>query len=82
MQKFIDKLIERLEELQNYACFPCEFVSEEQEEVYSFFRTQLTEILEFAEEYINCSTDISTDCSTKVLEMPTGWIAERFEKVE
>ena len=59
MDEFIKKLIERLEELQNYACFPCEFVSEEQEEVYSFFRTQLTEILGFAKEnqssWIACS---------------------------
>ena len=51
MKEFIEKLIARLEELQNYACFPSEFVSEEQEKVYSFFAKKLTEILKFAEEH-------------------------------
>ena len=59
MDEFIKKLIERLEELQNYACFPNVFISKEQEAVYSFFRAQLTEILEFAKEYINFSNDDS-----------------------
>lgn len=53
MNEFIKKLIGRLEELQNYACFPDDFVSEEQEKVYSHFKTKLTEILMFAEEYNN-----------------------------
>lgn len=40
---------------------------------------------QLTEEYINCSTDTSTkstDYSTKVSEMPTGWIAcsERLPK--
>lgn len=41
----VDKVVERLEELHNYACFPADWVSEEQEPVYKYFREKLTEIL-------------------------------------
>lgn len=51
MKEFINKLIERLEELHNYSCFPSDYVSEEQEKVYVYFRKKLTEILKLAEEY-------------------------------
>ena len=51
MKEFIEKLIGRLEELQNYACFPSDFVSEEQEKVYHYFKAKLTEILKLAESY-------------------------------
>ena len=50
MQKYFEKIIERLEELQNYACFPTEFVSVEQEPVYKYFRNELTKILDEIQE--------------------------------
>lgn len=68
MKEFIDKLIERLEEEKN------ESVASNVIWAYS---KVIRIVNELAEEYINCSTDISTkstDCSTKVSEMPTGWI--------
>ena len=68
MNEFIKKLIGRLEEEQK---------SYEAEHAWNYAKglEYAVEIInELAEEYINCSTNTSTDCSTKVSEMPTGWI--------
>lgn len=89
MKEFIDKLIERLEELQqcqiekytksldegNLACI-YDKTDIEDAKVSAVWKV-LDIVIQLAEEYINCSTDISTkptDYSTKVSEMPTGWI--------
>ena len=74
MKEFIDKLIERLEE-KAFIDYD-EYYTDGGECLISI--SDVKEIVnELAEEYINCSTDISTkssDCSTKVSEIPTGWI--------
>lgn len=43
----VDKVVEQLEELQHYACFPTEWVTEEQQPVYKYFKDELTKILDF-----------------------------------
>lgn len=42
----VDKVVEQLEELQHYACFPTEWVTEEQQPVYKYFKDELTKILD------------------------------------
>lgn len=82
MKEFIDKLIEELEGVKSIVNSPADIVWNNAVKM-CIYKTN-----ELAEEYINCSTDISTksiDYSTKVSEMPTGWkenIIERFERVE
>ena len=53
MNKVFEKIIEKLEELQNYACFPTEWVNEEQSKIHSYYANKLTEILKLTEQYNN-----------------------------
>ena len=53
MQEVFEKIIEKLEELQNYACFPTEWVNEEQSKIHSYYANKLTEILKLTEKYNN-----------------------------
>ena len=53
MNKAFEKIIEKLEELQNYACFPTEWVNEEQSKIHSYYANKLTEILKLTEQYNN-----------------------------
>lgn len=48
-----EKIRERLQELHNEACFPCDFVSESQGKVYNYFESKLKEILKLMDEYNN-----------------------------
>lgn len=86
MKEFIDKLIERLEEERKIAYNTYMNYEMKVDLGRAFGAERAIDIVnQLAEEYINCSTDISTDCSTNVSEMPTGWkenIIERFERVE
>ena len=43
------KIIREIDELQNYACFPTEWVSCEQSEVHTYYAKELTKILKLAE---------------------------------
>ena len=53
MQEVFSKIIEELEELQNYACFPTEWVNEEQSKIHSYYANKLTDILKLTERYNN-----------------------------
>ena len=53
MQEIFEKIIEKLEELQNYACFPTEWVNAEQSNIHSYYANKLTEILKLTEQYNN-----------------------------
>ena len=44
------KIIRGIDELQNYACFPTEWVSCEQSEMHTYYEKELTKILKFAEQ--------------------------------
>ena len=70
MNKAFEKILERLEELQNYACFPTEWVNEEQSKIHSYYANKLTEILKLTEQYSNgwipCSERLP-ECGIKVL---------------
>ena len=70
MNKAFEKISERLEELQNYACFPTEWVDEEQSKIHSYYANKLTEILKLTEQYNNgwipCSERLPEEC-TEVL---------------
>ena len=70
MQEVFEKIIEKLEELQNYACFPTEWVNEEQSKIHSYYANKLTEILKLAAQYnngwISCSG--CADCEHKECE--------------
>lgn len=48
-----EKVIEKIEELHNEACFPCDFVSESQGKVYNYFESKLKDILKLTDEYNN-----------------------------
>lgn len=65
MKGLIEKILERLEELQNYACFPTEWVNEEQSKIHSYYANKLTEILKLTEQYNNgwlpCSERLPED---------------------
>ena len=67
MNKAFEKILERLEELQNYACFPTEWVNEEQSKIHSYYANKLTEILKLTEQYSNgwipCSERLPEDDS-------------------
>ena len=53
MNEAFEKILDRLEELQNYACFPTEWVDEEQSKIHSYYANKLTEILKLTEQYNN-----------------------------
>ena len=53
MNKAFEKIVEKLEELQNYACFPTEWVNEEQSKIHSYYADKLTEILKLTKQYNN-----------------------------
>ena len=80
MQEVFSKIIERLEELQNYACFPTEWVNEEQSKIHSYYANKLTEILKLTEQYNNgwipCSERLPEEytvlCCDKYGEMIIG----------
>lgn len=86
MKEFIDKLIERLEEekqsnpCRNTQCKECKYTNKcyEGEMCYKVGADNIISIAnELAEEYINCSTDISTnqsDTSTISKMENVGWI--------
>ena len=67
MNKEFEKILDRLEELQNYACFPTEWVNEEQSKIHSYYANKLTEILKLTEQYNNgwipCSERLPEDDS-------------------
>ena len=67
MNKAFEKILERLEELQNYACFPTEWVNEEQSKIHSYYANKLIEILKLTEQYNNgwiaCSDRLPEDDS-------------------
>ena len=44
------KIIREIDELQNYACFPTEWVSCEQSEVHTYYAKELTKILKLAKQ--------------------------------
>ena len=51
------KIIREIDELQNYACFPTEWVSCEQSEVHTYYAKELTKILKLAEQLKAGGTD-------------------------
>ena len=67
MNKAFKKILDRLEELQNYTCFPTEWVDEEQSKIHSYYANKLTEILKLTEQYNNgwiaCSKRLPEDDS-------------------
>ena len=67
MNEAFEKILDRLEELQNYACFPTEWVDEEQSKIHSYYANKLTEILKLTEQYNNgwiaCSERLPEDDS-------------------
>ena len=71
MNKALEKILERLEELQNYACFPTEWLDEEQSEIHSYYANKLTEILKLTEQYNNgwiaCSDRLPEDDSVCIV---------------
>ena len=71
MNKAFEKILERLEELQNYACFPTEWVDEEQSKIHSYYANKLTEILKLTEQYNNgwiaCSDRLPEDDSVYIV---------------
>ena len=77
MNKAFEKIIEKLEELQNYACFPTEWVNEEQSKIHSYYANKLTEILKLTEQYNNgwiaCSERLPED---------REWYLAVFEEVD
>ena len=84
MKEFIEKLISRLEELRidksNYFGV-LNIVAEKYDRANEMLDDAIEIVKELAEEYINTSTDISTNKST---EQPT-WQQQtmnRFERVE
>ena len=81
MNKAFEKILERLEELQNYACFPTEWVNEEQSKIHSYYANKLTEILKLTEQYNNdwipCSERLPEErdwCLAVFEEVDTGFI--------
>lgn len=73
MKEFIDKLISRLDELiedSYYRCMDGSLSAGNENGAYHNVKDIVNEL---AEEYINTSTE-HINCSTKVSEMPTGWI--------
>ena len=44
------KIIREIDELQNYACFPTEWVSCEQSKVHTYYAKELTKILKLAKQ--------------------------------
>ena len=66
MQEVFENIIEKLEELQNYACFPTEWVNEEQSKIHSYYANKLTEILKLTEQHNNgwipCSERLPEEC--------------------
>ena len=44
------RIIREIDELQNHACFPTEWVSCEQSEVHTYYAKELTKILKLAEQ--------------------------------
>ena len=71
MNKAFKKILDRLEELQNYACFPTEWVDEEQSKIHSYYANKLTEILKLTEQYNNgwsaCSDRLPEDDSVCIV---------------
>ena len=53
MNEAFENILDKLEELQNYACFPTEWVDEEQSKIHSYYANKLTEILKLTEQYNN-----------------------------
>ena len=51
------KIIREIEELQNNACFPAEWVSCEQSEVHTYYAKELAKILKLAEQLKAGGTD-------------------------
>ena len=81
MNEAFEKILERLEELQNYACFPAEWVNEEQSKIHSYYANKLTEILKLTEQYNNdwipCSERLPEErdwCLAVFEEVDTGFI--------
>lgn len=77
MNKAFEKILERLEELQNYACFPTELVNEEQSKIHSYYANKLTEILKLTEQYSNGWIA----CSERLPE-ERDWYLAVFEEVD
>ena len=79
MQEVFEKIIEELEELQNYACFPTEWVNEEQSKIHSYYANKLTEILKSTEQYNNgwipCSERLpDNDKKEYIVQKTNGFI--------
>lgn len=80
MQEIFEKIIEKLEELQNYACFPTEWVNEEQSKIHSYYANKLTEILKLTEQYNNgwipCSERLPEENSSVIVCFVHGAVTE------
>ena len=79
MNKAFKKILDRLEELQNYACFPTEWVDEEQSKIHSYYANKLTEILKLTEQYNNgwiaCSERLpDNDKKQYIVQKTNGFI--------
>ena len=81
MQEVFSKIIEKLEELQNYACFPTEWVNEEQSKIHSYYANKLTEILKLTEQYnsgwIPCSERLPEPIRP-VLVTLRNWMNDKY----
>ena len=77
MKKLVKNILERLEELQNYACFPTEWVNEEQSKIHSYYANKLAEILILTEQYNNGWIP----CSERLPE-EIDWYLAVFEEVD
>ena len=79
MNKAFEKILDGLEELQNYACFPTEWVDEEQSKIHSYYANKLTEILKLTEQYNNgwiaCSERLpDNDKKQYIVQKTNGFI--------
>ena len=86
MQEVFEKIIEKLEELQNYACFPTEWVNEEQSKIHSYYANKLTEILKLAEQYNNgwipCSERLPEDKQTCLVTARIYFTPDHVDEID
>ena len=66
--------------MQNYACFPTEWVNEEQSKIHSYYANKLTEILKLTEQYNNgwipCSERLPEENSSVIVCFAHGAVTE------
>ena len=86
MNKAFEKILERLEELQNYACFPTEWVNEEQSKIHSYYANKLTEILKLTEQYSNgwipCSERLPEESGEYLVTSKIYFVPDHVDEID